>query len=171
MHGTEDAVSVKPVSVVGLGAMGSRVARRLLGAGYPVTVWNRSPASTAALADLGAVAVPTPAEAAAQAEMLITMVAVAEAPRAVTEGRSGVAAGAHRSLTVIEMSTAGPAAAARPLLSALGTVVHAGPPGSGAAAKLVANMALFCTLARSARRSRSAAPSDCRRRCWRMSWL
>jgi 3-hydroxyisobutyrate dehydrogenase len=36
---------------------------------------------------------------------------------------------------------------ARPALSVLGTVIHAGPPGCGAAAKLVANMALFCTLA------------------------
>lgn len=181
---------MNPVSVVGLGAMGSRVARRLLGAGYPVKVWNRSPASAAALADLGAVAVPSPAEAAAQAEMLITMVAGPEALRAVTEGHGGVAAGAHRSLTVIEMSTAGPAAAARlaavlpagtglldapvlgslaeaeagsltifaggptaevekarPLLSVLGTVIHAGPPGCGAATKLMTNMALFCTLA------------------------
>jgi 3-hydroxyisobutyrate dehydrogenase-like beta-hydroxyacid dehydrogenase len=36
---------------------------------------------------------------------------------------------------------------ARPLLSSLGTVIHAGPLGSGAAAKLVANMALFSALA------------------------
>lgn len=178
------------VAVVGLGAMGSRLARRLLSAGYPVTVWNRSAASAAALADLGAMVVPTPAEAAAQADMLITVVSGPEALRAVTEGRSGVAAGAHRTLTVIEMSTAGPAAEhrlgaalpagtglldapvlgslteaeagsltifaggpaadlakARPLLSVLGTVLHVGPLGSGAAAKLVANMALFCTLA------------------------
>ena len=181
---------MNPVAVVGMGAMGSRVAGRLLGAGYPVTVWNRSPARTAALADLGAVVASNPAEAAAQAEVLITVLAGPEALRAVTEGRRGVAAGAHRSLTVVEMSTAGPAAAtrlaaalpagtglldapvlgslteaeagsltifaggpaaeldrARPLLSVLGTVIHAGPLGSGAAAKLVANMALFCTLA------------------------
>ena len=42
-----------PVSVVGLGAMGSRIARRLLGAGYAVTVWNRSPGNVALLAGLG----------------------------------------------------------------------------------------------------------------------
>lgn len=109
------------VSVVGLGAMGSRLARRLLSAGYPVTVWNRSPASTTALADLGALVVPTPAEAAAGADMLITPVSGPEALRTVTEGRSGVAAGAHRTLTVIEMSTVGPAAELR-----LGTALPAG---------------------------------------------
>lgn len=178
------------VSVVGLGAMGSRIARRLLGAGHQVTVWNRSPAGAAALGDLGASVASTPAGAAAQAELLITMVSGPEALRAVSEGRGGVAAGAHRSLTVIEMSTTGPAAVsrlaaalpagtglidapvlgslreaeagsltifaggplaevdnARPLLSALGTVIHAGPLGSGAAAKLVANLALLSTLA------------------------
>ena len=170
--------------------MGGRVARRMLGAGYPVTVWNRSPGRAEALADLGAVAASTPAEAAAQAEVLITMVSGPEALRAVTEGCAGVAAGAHRLLTVIEMSTAGPAAVARlaaalpagaglvdapvlgslreaeagtltifaggpawrvdrarPVLSVLGTVIHAGPLGCGAAAKLVANMSLFATLA------------------------
>ena len=63
------------VAVVGLGAMGSRAARRLLDAGYPVMVWNRSPAKAASLARLGAIAVATPAEAAARAETLITMVA------------------------------------------------------------------------------------------------
>ena len=51
--------------------------------------------------------------AAAQAETLITIIAGPEALRAVTEGRGGVAAGAHRSLTVIELSTAGPSAAIR----------------------------------------------------------
>jgi 3-hydroxyisobutyrate dehydrogenase/2-hydroxy-3-oxopropionate reductase len=178
------------VAVVGLGAMGSRMAARLLDAGHPVTVWNRSPAAAAALSGLGATVAATPAEAAAGAQALITMVSGPRALRAVTEGAAGVAAGAHGSLTVIEMSTVGPDAVtrlagalpagtglldapvlgsvpeaeagtltilaggpaaevdrARPLLSVLGTVVAAGPLGSGAAAKLTANMALFSTVA------------------------
>jgi 3-hydroxyisobutyrate dehydrogenase/2-hydroxy-3-oxopropionate reductase len=72
------------------------------------------------LVDSGALGVPTPAEAARRAEVLITMVSDPEALRAVTEGPDGVAAGADPSLTVIEMSTVGSAAVAR-LRSVLAT--------------------------------------------------
>jgi 3-hydroxyisobutyrate dehydrogenase len=180
---------MRHVSVVGLGAMGSRIARRLLGAGYPVTVWNRSPGKDSLLASLGANVAATPAEAAARADMLITMVADPGSLRAVTEGSRGIAAGSHDSLTIIEMSTVGPAAItelssalpagtglidapvlgsiraaengsliilaggtaplpgpAMTMLSTLGSVIHTGPLGTGAAAKLVANSAQFSVL-------------------------
>jgi HAD superfamily hydrolase (TIGR01450 family) len=178
------------VAVVGLGAMGSRIAERLVDVGHDVLVWNRSPEKTTRLVQRGAVAVATPAEAAAVADFLITMVSDPSALRAVSEGDDGIAAGAGASLTVIEMSTVGPPAIvrlakalpreaelidapvlgsigeaesgaltifaggppplverARPLLAALGSVVHAGPLGAGAAAKLVANATLFTPLA------------------------
>src|SRR5215472_14538183 len=106
------------VAVVGLGAMGSRLAARLLAAGHEVIVWNRSAAKTEPLAESGAIPAATPAEAASRAEVLITMVADPAALWAVTEGPDGVAAGAGASLTVVEMSTVGPAAVAR-LASAL----------------------------------------------------
>ena len=97
------------VAVVGLGAMGSRVARRLLDAGHDLTVWNR----TAAKAEtLGVPVAATPAEAASRAEVVITMVADPPALRDVTEGPVGVAAGAGTA-TVIDMSTVGPAAVER----------------------------------------------------------
>jgi HAD superfamily hydrolase (TIGR01450 family) len=177
------------VAVVGLGSMGSRVAARLVQARHRVLVWNRSPSKALWLAGMGARVASTPAEAASQAEMLITMVSDAAALQAVTEGPAGVAAGASASLLVIEMSTSGQAAVARvasvlpegtglvdapvlgsldearagsltifvggpaamaeraaPLLSALGTSLHCGDLGAGAAAKLVANAALFSTL-------------------------
>jgi 3-hydroxyisobutyrate dehydrogenase/2-hydroxy-3-oxopropionate reductase len=111
------------VAVAGLGAMGSRVAARLVAAGHEVTVWNRSAGKAGPLAELGAIPAATPAEAASRAEVLITMVADPAALRAVTEGPDGVAAGADASLTVVEMSTVGPAAVAR-LASAL-------PPATG----------------------------------------
>jgi len=101
------------VAVVGLGAMGSRIARRLLGAGHEVVVWNRTPSRLAPLVDLGAVAAQIPADAARRAELLITMVADPAALRAVSEGPEGIAAGAHTTLTVVEMSTVGPAAVGR----------------------------------------------------------
>lgn len=177
------------VAVIGLGAMGSRIATRLAAAGHEMTVWNRSPGKAEPLARLGAFPAATPAEAASRAEVLITMVADPAALRAVTESADGVIAGAGASLTVVEMSTVGSAAVARlasalppaiglvdapvlgslaeaesgslvifaggeaqlvervsPVLSAVGSVLHAGQLGAGAAAKLVANSALFATI-------------------------
>jgi 3-hydroxyisobutyrate dehydrogenase-like beta-hydroxyacid dehydrogenase len=177
------------VAVIGVGAMGRRMARRLLDAGYDVVVWNRTPARAAELAEAGASVAEDPAEAARRADAVVTMVADPAALQAVTDGPSGVAAGVDESTTVIEMSTAGPRAVARlesalpagtplldapvlgsltevesgslrifvggpdslverwtPLLSVLGSPIHVGALGAGAAAKLVANGTLFGTL-------------------------
>jgi 3-hydroxyisobutyrate dehydrogenase len=100
---------VAKVAVVGLGAMGSRIARRLLDGGHELTVWNRTPAKAEAL---GVPVAASPRDAAARAEVVITMVTDPAALRAVTEDPDGVAAGAENT-TVIEMSTVGPAAIAR----------------------------------------------------------
>lgn len=89
------------------------MAHRLLDAGHDVVAWNRTPARTAELVELGAKAASTPGEAAGTAEVVITMVADPAALRAVTEGPDGVAAGASGATTVIEMSTVGPAAVSR----------------------------------------------------------
>jgi 3-hydroxyisobutyrate dehydrogenase len=57
------------VAVLGLGAMGSRIARRLLDAGNDVIVWNRTPARAEGFPRVAASA----AEAAAEADVTITM--------------------------------------------------------------------------------------------------
>jgi 3-hydroxyisobutyrate dehydrogenase-like beta-hydroxyacid dehydrogenase len=101
---------VTQVAVIGLGAMGSRIARRLLDAGHELTVWNRTREQAEVF---GAPIAATPADASATAEVVITMVADPEALQAVTEGPDGVAAGAHGQTTVVEMSTVGPDAVAR----------------------------------------------------------
>ena len=161
-------------AVIGLGAMGSRIARRLIDAGQDVIVWNRTPAKAAGFPRVAA----TAAEAAREAEVTITMLANPQALRKVTAEIEPNA--------LIEMSTVGPATvhelAARiprlldapvlgsrseaeqgtlhvfvggprelyeryePLLATLGTVHHVGPLGAGAAAKLVANSTLFGAL-------------------------
>jgi len=110
---------VSVVAVVGLGAMGSRIARRLLEAGHDLVVWNRTAEKAAPLVEAGAGAAATPAEAAARAEVVLTMVADPAALRDVTEGGEGVAAGVGAGATVIEMSTVG-ADAVRRLASVLG---------------------------------------------------
>ncbi|MFG3258651.1 NAD(P)-dependent oxidoreductase [Streptomyces sp. NPDC048172] len=61
-----------PVTVLGLGAMGSALARTFLAKGHPTTVWNRTASRSVPLADAGAVAAPT-AAAAAKASPLVVL--------------------------------------------------------------------------------------------------
>ena len=74
------------VAVVGLGAMGSRIAARLVAAGHEVIVWNRSAEKAERLAELGAITAATPAEAASHSEVLITMVTGPAALQTVRKG-------------------------------------------------------------------------------------
>ena len=97
------------VSVLGMGAMGRRIARRLLDAGHETIVWNRTPERADELVGLGATRASSPAGAAGRGEVVITMLADPEALRAVVEGPEGIAAGVDAASTVIEMSTVGPA--------------------------------------------------------------
>ena len=101
------------VAVVGLGAMGGRMAWRLLESGHELTVWNRDPAKAEPLLGAGAAQASTPAQAAARADAVVTMVSDPEALAAVTEGPAGVAAGLSPGSTLIQMSTVGPAALGR----------------------------------------------------------
>src|SRR6186997_3057123 len=104
---------VSSVAVLGLGAMGSRVAHRLVETRHDVVVWNRSPEKAHELVAAGATGAETPAEAARQAQTVITLVADPPALAAVTEGQDGLAAGSDHSTTVVNMSTVGPAAVER----------------------------------------------------------
>jgi 3-hydroxyisobutyrate dehydrogenase-like beta-hydroxyacid dehydrogenase len=104
---------VSRVAVVGLGAMGSRIAGRLLARGHDIAVWNRDPARAEPLVGLGARRVSSPAEAAAAEELVITMVTGPAALAAVTEGPEGVMAGAGGRTTIVQMSTVGIAAVKR----------------------------------------------------------
>ena len=101
------------VAFIGLGAMGIRMARRLLDARHELVVWNRTMERAKPLVELGAVAAESPADAARKAEVVITMVADPHALREVTEGPNGVAAGASEATTLIQMSTVSPDAIRR----------------------------------------------------------
>jgi 3-hydroxyisobutyrate dehydrogenase-like beta-hydroxyacid dehydrogenase len=111
------------VGFIGLGRMGSRMARRLLDAGHDLVVWNRTPERMAPLVEAGALPAKTPADAARRSEAVLTMVSDPAALFEMTEGPDGLAAGVGPSATVIEMSTVGPDAIRR-LASRL-------PPGTG----------------------------------------
>lgn len=89
------------------------MARRLLDAGQNLVVWNRTGAKAEPLVESGARLAETPADAARQADVIITMVTGPRALQAVVGGPDGILAGVRGSKTLIEMSTVGPAAVAR----------------------------------------------------------
>lgn len=93
------------VAVIGLGIMGSRVARRLLDAGWSVTVWNRTRQRAAALLQRGASWADTPAAAAGKAEVALTMLGDPASVRAVALGPDGVIAGLPTGGLYIDMTT------------------------------------------------------------------
>ena len=96
------------IAFLGLGMMGSRMATRLLEAGHELTVWNRTPARAAPLVQLGATAASSPAQAAAGAEFVITMLATPDALEEVVFGDEGLAQGLRPGQLLIDMSTVGP---------------------------------------------------------------
>jgi 3-hydroxyisobutyrate dehydrogenase len=78
MAGTGNQGESAPVAVLGVGIMGSAMARNLVAAGLRTTVWDRSPSATAALADGGALAAGSPGEAVQDARVVITMLPTAD---------------------------------------------------------------------------------------------
>ncbi len=92
------------VGVVGLGPMGSALARRLLQAGHRVTVYNRTAKRAEPLVAEGAVLAPTPARA-ADNEAVITMLADDAAVLALVCGKDGVIEGLPRGAVHLTTST------------------------------------------------------------------
>jgi 3-hydroxyisobutyrate dehydrogenase len=97
------------IALLGLGLMGTGMAGRLLGAGYALTVYNRSAEKAQALVKQGAKAASTPAEAAAGAEIVISMLADDDVCRQVWLGASGALAAALAGAVLVECSTVTPA--------------------------------------------------------------
>jgi len=93
------------VGILGLGIMGSGMAGRLLSAGFPLAVYNRSREKAAQLGRAGAFVATTPREAAARAEIVISMVTDDNASRAIWFGENGALSGMTRGAVLIESST------------------------------------------------------------------
>lgn len=94
------------VAVLGLGAMGSRMAANLIKAGHQVSVWNRTTAAAAPLVQAGASAAASPREAATEADFVIAMVRDDDASRSVwCSAESGALAGMKPGSVAIESST------------------------------------------------------------------
>jgi 3-hydroxyisobutyrate dehydrogenase-like beta-hydroxyacid dehydrogenase len=103
------------LAFLGLGIMGSRMAANLAKAGFDLTVWNRTAATAQefAAANEGVTVAPTPAEAAANADIVFTMVVDGDQVHQVLLGDDGAATApndpTHPRLYV-DCSTIGPAA-------------------------------------------------------------
>lgn len=99
---------VQEIAYLGLGIMGSGMAKNLLEAGYKVTVWNRSPEHCKPLVEQDAHQANTPAQAVANADVVMYCFSSDAAVEAVVFGENGVLSAAHSGQIVIDMSTVHP---------------------------------------------------------------
>ena len=93
------------VAFIGLGRMGHGMAGRYLDAGFTVAVWNRSKAKAEDLIARGARWSTSPADAAIDADAVVTMVADDEASRTVWLGKDGAVSTMKAGTLAIECST------------------------------------------------------------------
>jgi 3-hydroxyisobutyrate dehydrogenase-like beta-hydroxyacid dehydrogenase len=99
---------VTTLGFVGLGAMGSRMALRLLGAGHPLVGYNRTAAKAEPLVAAGMKLATSPRGVAEAADVVFSMVTDTGALAAVAHGADGVIAGLRPGATWVEMSTVSP---------------------------------------------------------------
>jgi len=107
MNSPSFAVAGTTVAVLGTGTMGAPIARNLLHAGMPVRVWNRTPAKTEELAADGALVAISPAAAAADVDVLITMLTDGAAVEQVMTGPHGALSTLGPDAVWVQMSTVG----------------------------------------------------------------
>jgi 3-hydroxyisobutyrate dehydrogenase-like beta-hydroxyacid dehydrogenase len=94
---------------IGLGLMGGPMAANVARAGFPLTVWNRTPSKSEPLRDLGAQVASDAAGVAAASDVLITMVSDDAALEDLFFGAGAVAAALRPGAVVVDMSTTSPA--------------------------------------------------------------
>jgi 3-hydroxyisobutyrate dehydrogenase-like beta-hydroxyacid dehydrogenase len=96
------------VGYVGLGAMGGRMAARLLAAGHDVTGYNRTRSKAAWLAERGVRLADTPRAVCEQCDFIFCMVTDSRALQEVAGGPDGMLAGLAAGKVLIDMSTVSP---------------------------------------------------------------
>ena len=96
------------LAFIGLGYMGSRIAARLLAAGYPLGVYNRTSEKTRPLAERGARVYASPAALAAESDTILSMLADDAAVMQVMLGPRGVVNAARPGSTIIDLSSVHP---------------------------------------------------------------
>jgi 3-hydroxyisobutyrate dehydrogenase len=179
------------IGFIGVGNMGGPMARNLLKAGHDLKAYDLAPTLLARIVAAGALAAASPADAAKDVDIVVTMLPASQHVRAVYLGEGRLIQNAKPGTLLIDSSTidvatarevaaaaaaaglpmidapvsggtggaeagtltfmvGGPAEAfarARPVLEVMGkTIVHAGGPGNGQAAKICNNMILGASM-------------------------
>lgn len=101
-------MSKETIAFIGTGVMGRSMAGHLLKAGYPLKVYNRTQSKTDDLVADGAVWCDTPGAAAAEADIIITIVGFPKDVEEVYLGEDGILANAQSGSLVIDMTTSSP---------------------------------------------------------------
>ena len=133
------------IGFIGLGTMGTPMARRLLNAGYAVTVWARRHTTIAPLSAAGASAGDSPADVAAKSDIVMTVVTDTRAVEEVILGERGIAQGARPGSLVVDHSTIAPDGARRlaSALQARGVDMLDAPVSGGSAAAEAGTLAIM----------------------------
>jgi 3-hydroxyisobutyrate dehydrogenase len=97
------------IAILGLGTMGMGMAKNLLKAGFTVSAYNRTLAKAVTLGALGANVADTPADAAHNADIVISMLSDDDASRNTWTGKHGALSGAKPGAVFVESSTVTPA--------------------------------------------------------------
>ncbi|MFO1385586.1 MAG: NAD(P)-dependent oxidoreductase [Chitinivorax sp.] len=103
-------ITMEKIGFIGIGLMGQRMCRRLLAAGYPLTVWNRSPDKCAELASAGATIAGSLAELVASSDLLFCCVSDTAAVEQVVFGADAIATHARPGQLLVDFSSIEPAA-------------------------------------------------------------
>jgi 3-hydroxyisobutyrate dehydrogenase-like beta-hydroxyacid dehydrogenase len=101
------------VGFIGMGHMGSAMAKRLLDAGYPLTVFDRTAARAQEVAQQGASIAQTPKDLAAQSDVVMVCVTDDAAQAQVMLGQDGALAGVRERALIVDLSTVSPSASKR----------------------------------------------------------
>ena len=99
------------VAFLGLGQMGSMMAKNIVSKGLPTTVWNRTPSKTDPLVELGAESAPTPLEAVQDADVVVTCLMDDQSIRDLLHADQGLLAGMRPGATHLCVTTISPALA------------------------------------------------------------
>lgn len=100
---------LKKVGFIGLGLMGGHMSMNILRAGFPLTVWNRTPSKMKPLLEAGAAGAGSPREVAERSDIVIDIVTDSSDVEEVLLGPRGVIHGAKSDTVVIDMGTISPA--------------------------------------------------------------
>ena len=130
---------------IGLGNMGSEMARHLLAAGHTLNVYARGERSREHANRLGLTPLPTPADVARASEVVFTMITAGSDVESLALGPDGIVHGASPGLILVDMSTISPAIArdVGKRLSGRGIAMLDAPVSGGVAGAKAASLTFF----------------------------